>query len=216
MNNIYIIKQQNGNTLKIGETSRTLNERIAEYKTSLGYLPEILYKEENITFRDKDIHRILKNYGYNSDTEWFDMNDKTETEFVDLVKAIIVSLKTGQPLDLQRTQDFTPRREQQEAIDKATDCFEHGGTEFLWNCKMRFGKTFSTYKLVEKQNYKDVLIITYKPVVRDSWKQDLESHVDFRGWRFVENENDYRAGERNICFASCQKLLVGEKTEITM
>jgi hypothetical protein len=223
MNNIYIIKQKNGNTIKVGETSRTIAERLQEYKTSLGYLPEILCKEENVNFRDKDIHRILKEQGYDSDTEWFSLNGKTETEFVDLVRAIIVSLKTGEPLDLQRTQNFAPRREQQEAIDKAAEWFgeiagqarnDKGGNEFLWNCKMRFGKTFATYKLIEKQDYKNVLIITYKPVVKDSWRTDLLSHIDFKGWRFVENENDFREGERNICFSSCQKLLVGEKTEI--
>jgi superfamily II DNA or RNA helicase len=214
MNNIYVIKQKNGNAIKVGETGRTIDERLQEYKTSLGYLPEILCKEENMNFRDKDIHRILKEQGYNSDTEWFGLNGKTESQFVDIVRAIIVSLKTGEPLDLRRTQDFKPRREQQEAIDKAAAYFKEKGNEFLWNCKMRFGKTFSTYKLIEKQDYKNVLIITYKPVVKDSWRSDLLSHIDFKGWRFVENESDFRVGERNICFSSCQKLLVGEKTEI--
>jgi superfamily II DNA or RNA helicase len=216
MNNIYIIKQKIGDAIKVGETSRTIDERLQEYKTSLGYLPELLCKEENVSFRDKDIHRILKDYGYSSDTEWFDLNGKNESKFVAIVQAIIVSLKSGKPLDLKRTQDYKPRREQQEAIDKAAAYFNAKGNEFLWNCKMRFGKTFTTYKLIERQDYKNVLIITYKPVVKDSWRTDLESHIDFKGWRFVENESDFREGERNICFASCQKLLVGEKTEVSI
>jgi superfamily II DNA or RNA helicase len=216
MNNIYIIKTDDTNNISIGQTTQNVADYIKHsYRKSKT---ETLFVENDFPETDKAIHAKLKELGYkqSSDyngTETFDFGNANA---VDIVKAIIVSLKTNTPLDLQRTQDFKPRKEQQDAINKAVAYFNEKGSEFLWNCKMRFGKTFSTYKLIEKQDYKNVLIITYKPVVKDSWKTDLLSHIDFKGWRFVENESDYKTGQWNICFASCQKLLVGEKTEITI
>ena len=55
---------------------------------------------------------------------------------------------------------------------------------------MRFGKTFASYQLAKKMNCKRVLILTFKPAVKTSWKEDLLSHVDFEGWQFISNTNE--------------------------
>lgn len=75
---------------------------------------------------------------------------------------------------------FTPRDEQREAIDKAFKFFKKNDgkcVEFLWNAKMRFGKTISTLWLIEKLfkelNKKKVLIVTHRPVVNKSWHDDF-------------------------------------------
>ncbi|MEI2702577.1 MAG: hypothetical protein V9E83_09280 [Baekduia sp.] len=51
---------------------------------------------------------------------------------------------------------------------------------------MRFGKTFTTYQLAQEMGWNRVLVLTYKPAVQASWREDLLSHVDFEGWQFVD------------------------------
>ena len=61
----------------------------------------------------------------------------------------------------------------------------HAVPRFLWNAKMRFGKTFTSYQLAKKLGAKRVLVVTFKPAVEDAWQTDLESHVDFDGWQYL-------------------------------
>jgi hypothetical protein len=83
------------------------------------------------------------------------------------------------------------RAEQHAAVDKTHDYFHsiwkedmHAVPRFLWNAKMRFGKTFTAYQLARKLGAKRVLVVTFKPAVEDAWQTDLESHKDFDGWQY--------------------------------
>ena len=83
--------------------------------------------------------------------------------------------------DTPRNGKFTPRPEQQEAIDKAYKYFSNAKNknhEFLWNAKMRFGKTVCALWLIEKLNKelgkKKILIVTHRPVVNASWYGDFK------------------------------------------
>jgi hypothetical protein len=49
---------------------------------------------------------------------------------------------------------------------------------------MRFGKTFTTYQLAKTMKWKKVLVLTFKPAVEDAWREDLNTHIDFKGWTF--------------------------------
>jgi len=75
------------------------------------------------------------------------------------------------------------RSEQRDAIDQAKErfCKKTGrkgdyqytvlpeSRQFLWNAKMRFGKTVCAMQLMHELNVKRTLIITHRPVVGDSW-----------------------------------------------
>lgn len=75
------------------------------------------------------------------------------------------------------------RSEQRDAIDYAKEHFCKksgrkgnyqytllpGQCKFLWNAKMRFGKTICAMQLMRELNVKRTLIITHRPVVGDSW-----------------------------------------------
>lgn len=75
------------------------------------------------------------------------------------------------------------RSEQRDAIDQAKErfCKKTGrkgdyqytvlpeSRQFLWNAKMRFGKTICAMQLMREMNVKRTLIITHRPVVGDSW-----------------------------------------------
>src|SRR5262249_6525100 len=81
---------------------------------------------------------------------------------------------------------------------------------FLWNAKMRFGKTFATYQLARKLGWKRVLVLTYKPAVEAAWREDMESHVDFAGWRFKGKDDgsvDLDQDVPIVWFASFQDVL---------
>ena len=93
--------------------------------------------------------------------------------------------------------DFGMRPEQEDAVNKTIAYYksadEDPGThipKFLWNAKMRFGKTFATYELAKRMGFKRILVLTFKPAVQSAWKADLLSHKDFKGWQFISRSTD--------------------------
>ena len=89
------------------------------------------------------------------------------------------------------------RREQVEAVNKTHAYFHsiwkedmHAVPRFLWNAKMRFGKTFTSYQLAKKLGAKRVLVLTFKPAVEDAWQTDLAAHVDCTGWQYLSRNSD--------------------------
>ncbi len=76
------------------------------------------------------------------------------------------------------------RPEQRAAVDRTERYFrsEGGDRRFLWNAKMRFGKTFTTYQLARRMGWTRILVLTYKPAVETAWDEDLRTHADFAGW----------------------------------
>lgn len=136
---------------------------------------------------------------------------------------------------------FTARPEQRDAIDRAFKYFKKNdgkGAEFLWNAKMRFGKTVCALWLIEKLNKelgkKKVLIVTHRPVVNASWYGDFkhlfEDSLDQYSYGtaretddesslkdFDDIQRDARNGKCVLFFVSMQYLrlskLVGGKKD---
>ncbi len=114
-----------------------------------------------------------------------------ECSLADLITALD-ELKTGVVFQGTHDQTFRMRREQAEAVTRTHDYFHsiwkediHAVPRFLWNAKMRFGKTFTAYQLAKKLGATRVLVLTFKPAVEDAWKTDLVSHADFDGWQYL-------------------------------
>ena len=163
--------------LKIGYTTRDAQTRVAEQYpiTKPGEKPyQILLEETAIRndgsiFSDREIHHYLCQQGIpNPKGEWFKCS-------VEQVKAAILALKTGKHNPENRTQNFALRPEQNEAIEKTIAYFNSFKQEnsdktphFLWNAKMRFGKTFAAYQLAKRQGWKKLLILTSKPAVQSA------------------------------------------------
>lgn len=181
--------------IKVGETTKaTARERIAQ-QLSTAYprlegvtilLDEPALRVDGTEFHDHDVHRALVAAGVIKDQEWFEAT-------LDEVKAAIVAVKNGTAFSSSRVLDFPMRPEQEDAVALTAGYFTaHAGTgkppKFLWNAKMRFGKTFTTYQLAREMGWKRVLVLTYKPAVKTSWKDDLASHVAFDGWQFVDRD----------------------------
>ena len=146
---------------------------------------------------------------------------------VDDVKSAIDELKTGVHHSKERIYNFQMRPEQERAVNSTIKYYNMCKKEepditpkFLWNAKMRFGKTFAAYELAKKMELKKVLILTFKPAVESAWAEDLQTHVDFEGWQFISNKDaslnqksidtQYQEADKNkpiVVFGSFQDLL---------
>ena len=172
---------------------------------------ESAMKADGSAFTDKDVHRVLRsNSFYNPGGEWFACSP-------DDVRRAVEALRRGEESDMSRTATFRMRPEQQAAVDKTSGHFagyqsETGRTpHFLWNCKMRFGKTFAAYQLALRMKWQRLLVLTFKPAVRSAWQEDLAQHTDFKGWQFVARGGlqyeDIDKSRPFVCFASFQDFL---------
>lgn len=210
--------------LKVGYTTRDINDRVDEQLKTSGVRYRIEYatdamRKDGTAFTDRDVHRYLKRKGIrNTDGEWYRCTLK-------VVKAAIVAVSKGEKNEENRTLTFSMRPEQKAAVDKTVRYFQsfqaegnHKVPRFLWNCKMRFGKTFTTYQLAKKMNWRKVLVLTFKPAVHNAWEEDLMSHVDFEGWQFLSSHPDTLNIEEAdkerplVCFGSFQDYLGKNKS----
>ena len=108
------------------------------------------------------------------------------------MRAAILAVQTHTENIENRTERFNMRPEQEEAVRKTAEYFHHAhkvdpthAPKFLWNAKMRFGKTFATYQLAKRMGFTKVLVLTFKPAVEEAWQTDLMTHIDFEGWQFI-------------------------------
>jgi len=206
--------------LKVGFTTTNAQKRVAEQYPTLrpGPAPyKIVFEDiamcnDGTTFTDHDVHRHLRKKKIpNPEGEWFKCTVKE-------VKAAVLALKTGIKNEDNRTLSFPMRPEQTAAVEKTAVYFESFKKEnrsmtphFLWNAKMRFGKTFASYQLAKKMGWKKILVLTFKPAVQNAWDDDLQSHIDFEGWQFIaRNGLTFEQADKNkpfVCFGSFQDYL---------
>lgn len=207
--------------LKVGFTTIDVEERVAQQFPVVlpGKKPyNIVFAEPAIrndgsSFMDHEIHKRLKKSKIeNPDGEWFKCT-------VDDLRASYISVRDRVENEENRTLDFKMRPEQEEAVNKTIHFYQKARKEFpdrapkfLWNAKMRFGKTFASYQLAKKMDLKKVLVLTFKPAVESAWEEDLMTHVDFEGWQFISKKNGYNIEDLDqskpiVCFGSFQDLL---------
>jgi len=186
--------------IKVGQTTKaTARARIREqlvtaYPNLEGvtiHLDQPAVRADGSEFADHDVHHVLVAAGIKRPGgEWFEAT-------LDEIRAAINNVVTGKTFDPKRTESFRMRPEQQQAVEVTSAYFrahtpDHGGKapKFLWNAKMRFGKTFTTYQLAVKMGWRRVLVLTYKPAVQTQWRDDVLTHIDFDGWRFIDRDTD--------------------------
>jgi len=204
--------------VKVGYTVRKSVDRIHEQLGTANITPRILLDEPAVRddgtyFTDHDVHQVLRKSGIiNTEKEWFRATLKD-------VQAALLAIKRSEVNIEQRTQRFGMRPEQRVAVEKTAkyfnDAHEHDPSKaphFLWNAKMRFGKTFTSYQLAKKMGWKRVLVLTFKPAVENAWEEDLKSHFDFEGWQFISNHSLNSADDLDqsrpiVCFGSFQDFL---------
>lgn len=180
---------------KIGFTERDVETRIKEQTHTVGVLHKTwwhmraAYMTEPFgTFTDKDFHAYLKKLGVNrkKGTEWFRIEpNSARVDFVDFIQNHGVIPGDGADAVIP----YQLRDEQHKAVEMALNYFRaHEGGEFLWNAKPRFGKTLSAYDLCKKLGAKNILIVTNRPAIANSWYSDYETFFGPQsGYYFVSN-----------------------------
>jgi len=204
--------------LKVGQTTRDVKQRVAEQTKTAAIqativLEEFAARDDGTVFSDHQVRAALTRKGFeNTGLEWMRCT-------VADVQTVLTELRTGERFTGTHSETFPMRAEQAEAVRVTHAYFLSRWAEdmravprFLWNAKMRFGKTFTTYQLAKKMGAKRVLVVTFKPAVEDAWQSDLESHTDFDGWQYLSKSSgrDPTQAEKNkplVYFGSFQDLL---------
>jgi len=211
--------------LKVGQSTRDVDKRVSEQLKTAGIknykilIDESAERENGSVFTDHQVRDRLKAKGYEvkiAKSEWM------KCEVTDVLTAI-TELREGIKVSGSHHETFKMRPEQVDAVKNTHAYFHSIWSEdmkavprFLWNAKMRFGKTFTAYQLAKKLGATKVLVVTFKPAVEDAWQYDLESHVDFDGWQYLSKSsaNDPATVDQSkpfVYFGSFQDLLGKDK-----
>ncbi len=213
----YETPGNNEGYIKIGYTERDVKKRIEEQTHTAALKYRVVFqcsavRDDGTVFTDKDIHRILRRWGKQQLNEGEDRNEWYECDVRD-IEAAVHETMTGQKLNPVRNQFFRPRPEQERAIAKTIRYYESAKAQdsnakpkFLWNAKMRFGKTFASYELAKKMDMNRILVLTFKPAVESAWQEDLKTHYDFDGWNFIsQKEADLQNKTMNQLYEEAHK-----------
>lgn len=214
--------------LKVGQTTQQdVNVRIRQSQgvAQVAYqleVDELAESFDGSVFRDSAVRRRLEMKGFECiEGEWMRCTAKD-------VLAAINELQSGVAYVDIRSENFKLRAEQKAAVQKTANYYRsiwaNDGKaipRFLWNAKMRFGKTFASYHLAKELGAKRVLVVTFKPAVEDAWETDLISHVDFAGWQYLSKASgaDPKKAKKNqplVYFGSFQDLLGRDKNTGTI
>ena len=179
---------------KIGYTDhQSVEDRIKQQTHTADVKAEILWKGNaryqdgsDETFTDHDFHDYLTSKRHierKPKTEWFHVDGDTSHQY-------FYKFTERDFSDVQENDgtQYELRQEQQQAVDQTVSYFlKHGeGSEFLWNAKPRFGKTLTTYDLVRQMNMQNILVVTNRPSIANSWFDDFDKFIVWQtNFKFV-------------------------------
>ena len=190
--------------VKVGETQNEVKDRILQQTATAGLTTKLLFQRNAVRsdgklFHDRDLHTYYRQQGIprailnNRASEWFKFGDLSLAE--KLTDDYIFSDYSEVQVSAQRS-DYILRAEQAHAVEVTLDywCDPVHGTEFLWNAKPRFGKTLTTYDFMRKIEAKNVLIVTNRPAIANSWFEDFEKFIAWQeeGFKFVSETDALR------------------------
>lgn len=176
--------------VKIGYTEEDdVNVRIKQqcHTANIAWILEwqgnAVYEGTHETFLDKAFHSYLNKLGYAQEpqTEWFQIGtDESKYKFYEFRENR--GIVKGKPI-----QQYQLREDSQgEAVRRTVDSFKSSPkTEFLWNAKPRFGKTLAVYDLCMQMQFRNVLVVTNRPAIADSWFSDYLKFVGEEKYLFV-------------------------------
>lgn len=223
------ILRHNGWT-KIGYTEQVVEKRLKEQTHTADVEWQLEWKGNAIfddgsgeRFTDHDFHAYLRKLEIERkpDTEWFRINGSASREHFYDFRA-----NHGILSQLDAVVPYTLRAEQEDAIRKTLDYARtHENGEFLWNAKPRFGKTLAVYDFCKRMDAVNVLIVTNRPAIANSWYSDYEKFIgqeseylfvsntdSLKDKKYVISAEDYgkallaHKGDRRIEFVSLQDL----------
>lgn len=147
--------------------------------------------ESGKAFRDHQFHAYLCKNGIarRKGTEWFQTTGAASKEYFYAFRA-----NQGILEQLDVVLPYTLRAEQEEAVARTLAYAQsHEKGEFLWNAKPRFGKTLAVYDFCKRMKAQNVLIVTNRPAIANSWYDDYEKFLGQEsGYLFVSNTDSLK------------------------
>lgn len=203
--------------VKIGETNRIVKNRIREQVGTAGLNPNLLFeklarKNDGTWFSDKDLHKYLEardiqraNFNNIAD-EWFYFNG--DLHRAEELTDEYIALDYDEIQINKEFSDYELRKEQKSCVAKTYEYYQSvkntddiSTKRFLWNAKPRFGKTLTCYDFILKIKAKNILIITNRPAIANSWYDDFYKFISWRKpyLRFVSETEalSHKAYSRN-------------------
>lgn len=180
--------------IKIGYTEQDVDVRIKQQTHTAG----IKYNKEwqgtaifddgsGDRFKDTDFHAYMRSKGIKQPMDLgndaFAADDKNEWFFIepDPSRTMFYDFKSNRGIVAELgAVPYTLRDEQAEAVELTKDYFtknEKYKPEYLWNAKPRFGKTLAAYDLCKALNAKNILIVTNRPAIANSWYSDYKKFL---------------------------------------
>ncbi|TDS64400.1 Eco57I restriction-modification methylase domain-containing protein [Myroides indicus] len=234
------------NYLKVGDTYRPLETRLNEWRKHFPNLEKkfenVAKVDDETFFRDYAVHLFLENdlkrkrlardvfqsIPYYSN-EFFE--NATEQDLQNAIKDIENGHKNNDPKyqyyrfdeshipithTYLRTENYNPRPNQQETINKFREAINKGRTNLLMYAVMRFGKSFTSMCCAVEMGAKSVVVVSAKADVKEEWKKTTESHIKFDGYSFLDSDSllqsdsviteKRQADERFVVFLTLQDL----------
>ncbi|WP_304748735.1 DEAD/DEAH box helicase family protein [Dubosiella newyorkensis] len=197
------IHRHNG-WVKIGYTEKQdVTNRIKQQAHTLDTVTEEQWRGNAIfedgsgdIFHDTDFHRYLQKQGVERipDTEWFHLDGAHSFQQFNAFRQNRGVLKSEGVIP------YKLRAEQQKAVDVTVEAFRIRPItgQFLWNAKPRFGKTLTTYDFAKTVGAKNILILTGRPAIANSWYEDYEKFLGTQsGYVFVSEVSTLK-GKKNV------------------
>lgn len=197
--------------------------KTADIKYNLEYATLAL-TDDHEYLSDYTVHSILVRSGFerksenvkNSHSEWFEVDLATAKNAIQAAKEGRAALNTDERLkDIHQQFDFRPN--QLDAIEKTTKAIKQKRKHFLWNAKMRFGKTSTAMEVAKRNNLQKVLIVTHRPSVHADWYDDFKKVFAGTDYDFSSNTRGehitthLRNDTPFVYFASLQDLRLSKR-----
>lgn len=198
--------------IKIGDTEvnfgENLNDAVRERvrqqthtsntKANVEWSGKAEFEDDSTPFRDYDFHKYLtnkQNIERKPKTEWFKTDSKTsKNHFRDFKE------NHGILTEMDGVELYELRDEQEEAACKTADYFNNHklvkilkkdkAPEFLWNAKPRFGKTLTAFDFCKRVGARNILILTNRPAIADSWYGDYAKFIGTEGGYYFVSQVD--------------------------
>lgn len=185
---------------------------------------ELAITDDGTYFSDYDVHEVLKRSGYerkaenikNPHSEWFEVSLEVAKNAIQATKEGRTALSTKEKIAPQTSQ-FSFRPNQLEAIDKTTKAIKRNRRHFLWNAKMRFGKTSAAMQVAKENKMKKVIIVTHRPSVSADWYDDFNKVLAGANYEYSSKtkgqdiETLVKGDKPFVYFASLQDLRLSKR-----
>lgn len=180
--------------VKIGCTKRDVEMRIKEQTHTSDTRYALLWSHDarfdgGEYFTDTDFHWYLTQCGIERGkfqhsgrlSEWFNFGEGEEWQAEELFKKFVFK-DYSQIQHPTRGVKYQLREEQADAVARTLAYLKSGKepVDFLWNAKPRFGKTLATYDFVRKGGFRNVLIVTNRPAIANSWYDDFAKFIKWQ------------------------------------